>query len=225
VGTVAPAVEHHHAVPLSRSRSFRSERRAPRPREPHANEAEHVRRSRDRPLCSAHWDRMRRMPGSRRLVASSTPLRPMRAHRLLRLLPLAARKPPRSRCRSPADPQLRTWRGLVLELHHRSVLRRSAARPTRASSARSAYAWTRRASTGGLAAPPPLRREARRPPFARPDDVHDRGSPDYTASKSSTASSIAVRRSSGARPCLSMRRSSPAMVHPDRKRSNTRGSM
>lgn len=160
---------------------------------------------------------MRRMPGGRRLVAPSTALRPMRAHRLLRLLSLAARQPPRSRCRSSPDPQLRTWRRLVLELQHRAVLRRSVARPTRASSARPAYAWARRASAGGLAAPPSLRLDwlSRRPSCGH----------GYAASKSSTASSMAVRRSSCARPCFSIRRSSPAMVDPHRKRSNTRGSM
>jgi hypothetical protein len=52
----------------------------------------------------------------------------------------------------------------------------------------------------------------------------DRDRP-QAASKSSTASSMAVRRSSCARPCFSIRRSSPAMVDPQRKRSNTRGSM
>ena len=47
----------------------------------------------------------------------------------------------------------------------------------------------------------------------------------YPASKSSTAASTAVRRSSSPGPRSSMRRSSPAIVQPDRKRSNTRGSM
>ena len=160
---------------------------------------------------------MRRMPGGRRLVAAFTALRPMRAHRLLRLLPLAARQPPLSRCWSSPDPQLRTWRRLVLELQHRTVLRRSVARPTRASPARPTYAWTRRASAGGLAAPPSLRLDWL---SHRPASGHG-----YAASKSSTASSMAVRRSSCARRCFSMRRSSPAMVDPQRKRSNTRGSM
>ena len=168
-------------------------------------------------LCSALRDRMRRMPGGRRLVAPSTALRRMRAYRLLRFLPLAACQPPRSRRRSSPDPQLRTWRGLVLELQHRTVLRRSVARPTRASSARPAYAWARRASAGGLAAPPSLRLDwlSRRPSCGH----------GYAASKSSTASSMSVRRSSCARPCFSIRRSSPAIVDPQRKRSNTRGSM
>src|SRR5450759_3627611 len=80
----------------------------------------------------------------------------MRAHRLLRLLAIAARKQACGRSRTSARTQLRAWRGVVLELRRRAVLRRSVACIPRASPDRAAGPRTRREGAGGLAEPPAL---------------------------------------------------------------------
>src|SRR5438045_2274625 len=99
---------------------------------------------------------MRRMPRLRRLVAASPALRQLRPCRLLRLVTIAARKPPRRRHRTPRRAELRAGRGLVLGLRRRAVPRRSGPGPAPASPARTARAGTRRPGPPGLAATPAL---------------------------------------------------------------------
>src|SRR2546430_9561095 len=99
---------------------------------------------------------MRRMPRLRRLVAASPALRQLRPCRLLRLVPVTAREPPRRRHRTPRRSELRARRGLVLGLRGRAVPRRAGPGPAPASPPRTACAGTRRPGPPGLAATPAL---------------------------------------------------------------------
>src|SRR5215472_16328920 len=73
----------------------------------------HDRAARDRPRRDAERDRLRRVRGERRLVAAPAPVRPVRAHRLLRHLAVTARERARGRRWAPGHPQLRAGGGLV----------------------------------------------------------------------------------------------------------------
>src|SRR5262245_36138693 len=94
---------------------------------------------------------MRGVHGQRRMVVSPSPVRPVRAHRLLRQLALAARERPLRRDRAPDHSKLRAWRGLVLERRDRAGGRGAAARAARAASCRPADTWSRRPRARGLA--------------------------------------------------------------------------
>src|SRR5580704_10988716 len=96
----------------------------------------------DRRDGPAQRDRLRRVRRSRGLVVPPAPLYPVRAHRLLRLLARPARQCARGGDGSPADPQLRARRGVVLELRGEpDVLQRPGPGPARAPSRRPAGTW------------------------------------------------------------------------------------
>jgi hypothetical protein len=74
------------------------------------------------------------MHGSGRMVVASSPMRRMRAHRLLRQFTKSACIETSRRYGSPDHHELRAGRGLVLRLSYRAILRRpEALRSTRAS--------------------------------------------------------------------------------------------
>src|SRR6478752_9664671 len=120
-------------------------------------EAEHHDRDpRHRPDRGARRNGLRRMPGRRRVVVPPAPLRPVRAHRLLRQLTRAARQRPFATVGSPADPELRTGRGLVLELPGWAVLQRPGPVPAAQPPGRPAGAGPGRARARRLAQPAAL---------------------------------------------------------------------
>ena len=91
------------------------------------------------------------MPGRRWLVVPSPPLRALRPHRVLRLVPLAARESPCSRRAPSGHPKLRAGRRLVLGLRARGRFRRSRPCLTPPSPARPASAGTSGPRSVGLA--------------------------------------------------------------------------
>lgn len=93
------------------------------------------------------------MPGDRRLVVPSAALCGVRAHRLLRLVPVPACAAPCVRCRPSRRDELRARRGLVLGLHCRRRRRRSADGSTAPSAGRPARARTAGAGAGELGEP------------------------------------------------------------------------
>src|SRR5262245_34130602 len=96
------------------------------------------------------------VPGDRRLVVPPPSLRPMRPHRLLRLVAVAARPRARRRLGASCRVQLRTGRGLVLELRRFRVRVRTGARSPGAPPARPAGPGPARAGAVRLADAPAL---------------------------------------------------------------------
>src|SRR3954452_12280754 len=80
----------------------------------------HEQRTRHRPGGATQWTGVHGVHAGGGMVVPPAPLRHLRARRVLRLLPVPARDPALPRERSRDDPELRTRRGLVLELPHRS---------------------------------------------------------------------------------------------------------
>jgi hypothetical protein len=111
----------------------------------------------NQPNRHAQWDRLPGVPSRRRprLVAASSPLRPVRPHRLLRLIARTARECPRAHRRSPCREVLRAWRELVLRAHHTEVLSRPAAAGSSIQASGTAVTRTARQGTGRLAGTPP----------------------------------------------------------------------
>src|SRR5499427_763565 len=114
-------------------------------------------RGTDRRYGPAQRDGLHRVRGERRLVVPPAPVRPMRAHRLLRLLTGPAREPSCSRFRAPGDPEFRAGRVMVLELRREPDVRQRPGPGTAgASPARAAGARPGRPGTPRLAVPPAL---------------------------------------------------------------------
>src|SRR4051794_32084579 len=107
---------------------------------------------------------MPRLRSARRLVVPPATVQPVRPRRLLRLLTRPARERARRGVRAPADPELRTWRGLVLGLPEQGLLRRSEARRSPAPPGRPADARPGRTRTFRLAAAPALGSSSRSSP-------------------------------------------------------------
>src|SRR5437867_1884872 len=103
------------------------------------------------------------MPGGGRLVVPSAPLRGVRAHRLLRLVTIAACAQARRRGRAPDHPELRTGRGLVLELRDRGAVGGTGAGSAGLSPRRPAGTRTGRAGAARLGATSALASERGRP--------------------------------------------------------------
>ena len=87
------------------------------------------------------------------LVVTPTTVCGVRPHRMLRQLARPARDCARQLVRSPCHPQLRTRRGLVLELPNQRVHGRASPRTPAASSRRPTRAWTSRTGPRKLARP------------------------------------------------------------------------
>ena len=137
-----------------------SARTAPRTRtgrRPHEQ-----RGTRRRPVRAAQRERLRRVRRGGRLVVPPAPVRPVRAHRLLRLVAVPARQRARQGGRPPGHPELRAARGVVLELPGRPAVR----------------ARTRT----GAAAPPPAQPDHARP--GRPGPRRLAGPPALLAHRS-----------------------------------------
>jgi hypothetical protein len=83
------------------------------------------RRDRNRSRGTAERPRLRRVSCLRWLVVPPPPVRALRPRRLLRLLAVPTREPPRRRPAPPDRPELRARRGMVLELRDRGIPRRS----------------------------------------------------------------------------------------------------
>src|SRR5438132_12251084 len=96
------------------------------------------------------------MPRQRRLVVPPAPLRALRSHRLLRLVPEPARKRSCQSERPHSHKKFRTRRGLVLRLRNRRRHGRSSVSAARAPSAQAADAGSCRQGAARLAALPPL---------------------------------------------------------------------
>ena len=109
-------------------------------RQENLGEGDRWQRASDRYLRDAERLGMRRVSRIRWLVVPPSSLRRLRPHRLLRLVAIPARQPPRGRRRSSGGPELRARRGLVLGLRERALhggpgvgsAPPSPARPTRA---------------------------------------------------------------------------------------------
>ena len=89
----------------------------------------------------AKRNRLRRLPGSGRMVVASSPMRPMRSHRLLRYVTKSACIETQRRYGSSGHHELRAGRALVLRLSYERNLRRPEA-------SRSSHASVGPAGTG-----------------------------------------------------------------------------
>jgi hypothetical protein len=112
----------------------------------------------DRPDGSSERPWVRRVLGRGWMVAASPSLRTVRACRVLRFVPVAAREQARGGQSPSPGAELRAGRGVVLGLHDQRVRRRPRAGPADTTPVQPARTGSRRACTSRLATASSLKR-------------------------------------------------------------------